>query len=76
MELLWELARTSKIFERYEGEYKKEHSFQNFIHYVEKNYKSETSDWEPLLWSGTDIYRKRLNWLDDNEAHILSLLNS
>lgn len=33
------------------------------------------NSWEMLLWSGTDVYWRRLDWLETNQAHLTTLMN-
>ncbi len=49
--------------------------FSKFIASMHKKYGIEGTRFEMLLWSGTDMYWKRLSWLDQNEDLVQRLLS-
>ena len=48
-------------------------SMETFADYTTQSYLSKGNDWEQLFW--TEIYEKRLRWLEANEARIRSILD-
>jgi len=50
-------------------------SMENFGRFTERSYVADGNRWEVLLWSGTNVYWKRLAWLEKNESRIKRLLD-
>ncbi|MFK7803317.1 MAG: hypothetical protein AB8G95_16905 [Anaerolineae bacterium] len=49
-------------------------SLENFKQFMKHSHSKNDDKWEMLLWSGTDVYWKRLKWLALNKVRIIELL--